>query len=311
MLYNATMNVLHPIPYQGSKRKLAPAILAFFPPSVCRLIEPFAGSAAVSIAALTSHRAKCVVLNDSNKPLMKLWEEIVYHPDRITSEYSTLWHSQLGKEREFYDSVRARFNQTQQPSDLLYLLARCVKASVRYNSGGKFNQSPDNRRRGMNPTTLAKHILDTSQLMKDRVTILSSDYTRVLEQALPDDVVYMDPPYQGVCGNRDQRYLAGLDFDQFVGSLNHLNQAGISFIVSYDGRTGPKTFGHTLPNSLNLKHVEVSAGRSTQATLLGRNYDTYESLYISPSLVARTLNQGPASVLFEPNQLFLFERLPT
>ena len=33
-----------------------------------------------------------------------------------------------------------------------------------------------------------------------------------------------------------------------------------------------------------LAHIEVHAGRSTQATLLGRDDDTYESLYLSPAL---------------------------
>ncbi len=41
----------HPIPYQGSKRRLAAAILAHAPSGVRRLIEPFAGSAAISLAA--------------------------------------------------------------------------------------------------------------------------------------------------------------------------------------------------------------------------------------------------------------------
>lgn len=38
-----------PIPYQGSKRALVPLILNYFPTKVNRLIEPFAGSAALSI----------------------------------------------------------------------------------------------------------------------------------------------------------------------------------------------------------------------------------------------------------------------
>ena len=45
------MRIPHPIPYQGSKRGIAEAILAYFPQHVTRLIEPFAGSAAVTLAA--------------------------------------------------------------------------------------------------------------------------------------------------------------------------------------------------------------------------------------------------------------------
>ena len=44
------MNVPHPIPYQGSKRGIARLILKYFPDDVDTLIEPFAGSAAVSLA---------------------------------------------------------------------------------------------------------------------------------------------------------------------------------------------------------------------------------------------------------------------
>lgn len=306
-MYNSCMDVPHPIPYQGSKRKLAPAILAFFPKTVELLIEPFAGSAAVSIAALYSGRVKFTYLNDLNEPLMQLWDVIIHQPANIAAEYRKLWNEQMGKEREYYDSVRQRFNREKRPADFLYLLARCVKASIRYNTYGEFNQSPDNRRKGMNPDTMQSHIFRASQLLKGKVKLFTGDYFEVIKLATPDDIVYMDPPYQGVCGDRDPRYLNGLPFDEFMYTLDYLNQKNISYIVSYDGRTGPKTFGKSLPESLHLKHVEVAAGRSSQATLLGRDYYTYESLYISPALVSRVGAEGPSAVLLESRQLYLFE----
>jgi DNA adenine methylase len=39
-----------------------------------------------------------------------------------------------------------------------------------------------------------------------------------------------------------------------------------------------------LPDHLDLTHMELEAGRSSQATLLGRDDATFESLYISPVL---------------------------
>jgi D12 class N6 adenine-specific DNA methyltransferase len=39
----------HPIQYQGSKRNLASNILSFLPHKIERLVEPFAGTAAISI----------------------------------------------------------------------------------------------------------------------------------------------------------------------------------------------------------------------------------------------------------------------
>ena len=58
-----------------------------------------------------------------------------------------------------------------------------------------------------------------------------------------------------------------------------------SCIVCYDGRTGEKTFGKKLPESLELTHLYINAGVSAQATLNGKSEITYESLYISKSLI--------------------------
>jgi DNA adenine methylase len=281
------MKAPHPIPYQGSKRLLATAILAYFPKGPGRLFEPFAGAAAVSVAALLKGRAHRVVLNDINGPLMRLWQGIIETPENIAGAYERLWNAQLSGPRDYYDAVRDKFNRTHEPRLLLYLLARCVKASVRYNSEGEFNQSPDNRRLGMSPATMRWHISAASRLLKGKATITIGDYRKTLECAQPDDVVYMDPPYQGVCLNRDPRYIVLLDFEAFTRSLRNLNERGVPFILSYDGRTRKKSYGKPMPEDLGLAHIEVEAGRSSQATLLGREHVTFESLYLSPALVQR------------------------
>ena len=63
------MKVPQPFPYQGSKRNLAPAILGYFPEGVTTLIEPFAGSAAITLHAATQDLAERFVINDLNEPL--------------------------------------------------------------------------------------------------------------------------------------------------------------------------------------------------------------------------------------------------
>lgn len=277
----------HPIPYQGSKRGLAQKILPLFPNEKVRLFEPFAGSAAVSIAAAANGMVSQVVLSDANEPLMRLWNRIIDNPYDLISTYKRLWNDQGGDERQYYDYIRGEFNKSHDPDYLFYLLARCVKASVRYNANGEFNQSPDNRRRGAKPETVAKHILGASRLLHGVTMVRDGDFRKAIISASPTDVIYMDPPYQGVCGRRDNRYFEGLPFEEFVKTLEDMNRRHLSFIVSYDGRTGDKIYGNTLPCDLNLKHLEVSAGVSSQATLLGRNMLTVESLYISPALVKR------------------------
>lgn len=301
------MRVPHPIPYQGSKRRLADVILRYFPSNVEVLIEPFAGSAAVSLAAASRKMAKQFLLNDTNPALMALWAEICNAPEALAHAYAELWHAQQGRERAFYDEVRDRFNKAARPADFLYLLARCVKASVRYNAGGEFNQSPDNRRQGARPSTMMQHIMRASQLLHGRTTITSGDYEEALREATPEDLVYMDPPYQGVSQNRDPRYLGSISSDRFVEVLGEANSRGLSYLVSYDGRTGTKEFGKPLPNSLRLVHIEVDAGRSSQATLLGRDARTVESLYLSPALADRIAHRPGSPVKGNAPQMPLLE----
>jgi len=292
------MSVPHPIPYQGSKRRLAQAIVAYLPGDTRKLLEPFAGSAAVSIAAAYAGKTNSFVLNDINSPLMELWRNIINQPTLITAQYRTLWETGLKSGIDYYNQIRSDFNRTHQPHYLLYLLTRCVKAAIRYNANGDFNQSPDNRRNGTNPNTLAQHIYKASLLFKGNVSISAIDYQEVLEIADVADVVYMDPPYQGVSNNRDPRYVKGLSFDAFVESLKKLNNKNISYIVSYDGRTGSKVYGLRLPESLQLECMELDAGRSSQATLLGKEHRTYESLYLSPALTQR-LHQQLSTAKYE------------
>lgn len=276
--------VPQPIPYQGSKRQIAPAILEYFPARVARLVEPFAGSAAISIAVAARHLAERFWINDGHSPLIDLWREIIHRPEELADKYTHLWHDQLGRERQYFDDIRERFNLTHEPSDFLYLLARCVKAAIRYNANGQFNNTPDNRRKGARPQEMRQRIRGASALLRRRTRLSAWDYKRVLSKCTREDLIYMDPPYRGVCGNRDQRYLPKVHHKEFCYQLGQLNDRTAMFIVSYDGRTGAKTYGDPLPHSLGLTRVEIPAGRSTQATLLGRNEVTYESLYISAAL---------------------------
>ncbi len=281
------MKVTQPIPYQGSKRRIARFILPFFPRQANTLIEPFAGSAAISLAAASCRRVARFHITDVNKPLMDLWREIIHEPKKISNSYEELWNKQQGQEREFYNSVRSKFNKTKRSDYLLYLLARCVKASVRYNSRGEFNQSPDNRRKGRHPERMRNDIFAASNLLSGKTTITSMDYREILESVTRSHLVYMDPPYQGVCNNRDPRYYTGIDSEEFLSQLGSLVKRRIPFLLSYDGRKGQKKYGVELPAEMGLHKIEIKAGRSSQSTLLGRDDVTYESIYLSGELIAR------------------------
>jgi DNA adenine methylase len=300
-------NLPHPVQYQGSKRNLAANILRFLPDRVERLVEPFAGTAAISIAAAARQTAQDFWLNDLNKPLIELFQLIIEHPGDLGDAYADIWNEQHSDSIGHYFEVRKNFNKTNDPKLFLYLLARCVKGAVRYNSQGLFNQSPDKRRKGTQPATMRRNIEGVARLLKGKCQFTCLDYRQVLTQVQKHDFVYIDPPYQGVCGNKDSRYFSGIDFEDFILALEHLNTRGIAFAISYDGRLGNKTFGRVLPESLGLQRIEIEVGRSSQSTLLGREEITIESLYLSADFIDRQCTDLTSYISKAPKQLTFLE----
>jgi DNA adenine methylase len=274
-------SVAHPIPYQGSKRRLATAILSHIPANqyTC-LIEPFAGSAAITLAAVSRHMFSSYVIADALQPLIELWNMIIADPVPVADEYSNLWHRERDKPIEAYYEIRSEFNIDRNPIKLLYLLVRCVKNAVRFNPSGEFNQSPDKRRKGTQPRLMKDELFAAHHILAGKAHAVHGDFMSLVISAKDGDFFYLDPPYQGTSGGKDQRYISGVTRERMVEALSILNEKRIPFILSYDGACGDKNYGDPLHQDLATQ-ILLDVGRSSQATLNGRDDVTVESLYIS------------------------------
>ena len=289
---------IQPIPYQGSKRSLAPRIARLFPEGVETLYEPFAGSAAMTVFAAHHGLAERFVISDSFVTLMHLWERIVHDPTGLSEDYARLWRGQLDDPQHF-NKVRSQYNEDPEPIALLYLVARCVKNAVRFNAKGHFTQSADKRRTGVKPDRLTRNVHAVSRLLKGKVELRTGDFATSIKDAGSRDLVYMDPPYQGTTNGRDKRYIAGLSRERLIDVLEGLRDRGVPFILSYDGRLGDKSYGPPLPASIGAHHLEIEAGRSSQATLNGRAAITFESVYVSRGLPVHGLGRASDAPLLE------------
>lgn len=183
---------IQPIPYQGSKRSLAPRICQLMPEGVETLYEPFAGSAAISIYAATHGLAEKFVIGDSFKILIDLWELIIEQSTELSERYSEIWHGQFDNINHFND-VRSAYNETPDPAQLLYLVTRCVKNAVRFNKHGHFTQSADKRRTGMKPDRVTRNVHAVSKLLKGRTQLFRGDFDECMKGAKPTDLIYLDP----------------------------------------------------------------------------------------------------------------------
>jgi len=283
-----TIKIPHPIPYQGSKRKLANNILYYLKDlEIDNFIEPFSGSAAVTLAAASNNLAKYYKINDSLESLSGIWDLIINNPSLLAESYENIWNGHMVNGSDHYYNIRAEFNEDKEPAKLLYLLARCVKNAVRFNSNGDFNQSSDKRRLGTKPQTMKNQIFKASSVLSGKASSTHGDYTRLLHTATPQDLIYMDPPWQGTSTKKDNRYHQILDREKLYKELALLNDKNIPYLLSFDGKCGNKTYGDPLPDELKLHLIELHAGRSSQSTLSGGKDLTIESLYLSPELVRR------------------------
>jgi len=114
--------------------------------------------------------------------------------------------------------------------------------------------------------------------------VLCGHFREVPQIAKQNDLIYLDPPYQGISEGRDRRYIEGVRRGEIVELLEQLNSRAVEFILSYDGNCGGKAYGDPLPAHLHVHRVLVEVGRSSQATLNGHNHVTVESVYLSRGL---------------------------
>ncbi len=277
-------SVPHPVPYQGSKRKLAAAILSHVPEHrYSRLLEPFAGSAAVTLAAASQEKFHSYVVGDVLEPLVRLWRMVIEDPAPVACQYEALWQRERANPICAYYEIRSEFNTDRDPTKLLYLLARCVKNAVRFNPAGEFNQSPDKRRTGTKPKTMRAELFAAHRILAAKCQAVHADFLTLFSQAQEGDFFYLDPPYQGTSGGRDRRYIAGVSRDRMIEALSVLNERHVPFVLSYDGSCGGRDYGEPLPGTV-ARRILLDVGRSSQATLNGRDDVTIESLYVSYEL---------------------------
>ncbi len=277
----------HPIPYQGSKRALAPTIGGHVPADVATWFEPFAGSAAMTIWAAQRGLARRYVVGDSLDAIARLWTSIIDRPERVANRYETVWKGQRRDDPDYFNEVRDRYNREKDPIDLLYLTCRCVKNAVRFNASGDFSQSVDRRRLGMRPAKMRSEAMGALMVLRERTEVVSGNWMGTLANAAARDFVYLDPPYLGASTGPDKRYAAQTRREEIIEGVRRLLHRQVRFALSYDGATGGKEYGPPLPPELGLSRICLHAGRSAQATLNGRNAHTVESLYLSPGLRGR------------------------
>ena len=174
--------------WAGGKFRVLDEILPRLPVGK-RLIEPFAGSAAVAINA----GYEKALVSDLNPHLIELYEAVRDNASEFIAEGKATFAN--ANTREAFDSLRAEFNTTTDPFRravlFVYLNRHGFNGLCRYNGRGKFNV-PFGRYKG--PKFPEREVLEFSK-RTESFEFHCESFEDAMKRATEGDVIYCDPPY--------------------------------------------------------------------------------------------------------------------
>ena len=71
---------------------------------------------------------------------------------------------------------------------------------------------------------MEKQIIEVSNLLKNRSELRKGDFSEIIKDASSNDLIYMDPPWQGTSNKSNPRYAFLLNLDELIASFEDLNK---------------------------------------------------------------------------------------
>lgn len=242
----------------GNKQRFAHEIISFFPPNFNTYYEPFLGSGAVlgSLAPLNG------VGSDVFKPLIEIWQTLRKNPELLLQWYSERYNliKEYGKE-DAYEIVKASFNKNQNGADFVYLTRSCYGGVVRFRQSDGFMSTPCGVHEPIKPFAFEKRIAEWAKRVKNS-EFFAADFSEVMEETKPGDLVYCDPPYtfsQGIVYGAQSFRL-----EKLISEIEKCKANGVYVALSIDGtkKSGNFICDLPIPKGLFEREVSVNIGRS-------------------------------------------------
>ncbi len=195
----------------GNKYRLLHHILPHLPDGN-RLVEPFAGSAAIFLN--TDYPS--YLLAEKSADLTGLYQQLQRHGETFINQCEKYFQEKFNHEAAFYE-LREHFNRSKSKNKraqlFLYLNRHGYNGLCRFNKKGKFNVPFGRYNRPYFPR---KEMHNFHQKSKS-ADFVFADYTDTLKQVRKGDVVYCDPPYVPLSQSAN--------FSQYTASpFNHTEQ---------------------------------------------------------------------------------------
>lgn len=240
--------------WAGGKTKLIPFIQKNMPQQTGkRLIEPFAGSAAVSLAL----DFDAYLLNDTNQDLIGLYRVLKTEKLEFVRFAQSFFTGAFNQEEKFYD-LRTEFNASNNAVEkaalFVYLNRHAFNGLCRYNRKGEFNVPFGRYRKPYFPKEEMLAFIAKS----DRFELMCGDFQAALNSAETGDVIYCDPPYVPLSETASFTAYAMNDFNledqsRLAAAVEQVAQKNIAVLVS----NHDTAFTREIYRAARLERVEV------------------------------------------------------
>jgi DNA adenine methylase len=175
--------------WAGNKNRAKHFIIPHIPKG-SRLVEPFAGSCAISLNTQFNKYLTC----DVNSDLIELYEDIKNHFELLITELKNLFTSENNTAEAYY-KIRQEFNlspsSVRKSATFIYLNRHCFNGLCRYNKNGVFNVPFG---KYTSPSAPITEIIDFKNFTNNSIFKVQA-FEETFEQIEHGDVVYCDPPY--------------------------------------------------------------------------------------------------------------------
>ena len=217
--------------WAGNKYRIIDRIRQSLPEGK-RLIEPFAGSAAVFLNTDYDH----YLINDNNPDLIHLYNILKKDGQNFIKKCQRYFTPRFNNEEEYY-KLRKKFNNTtdvyQRAILFLYFNRHGYNGLCRYNQKGGFNV-PFGRYKS--PYFPEKEMLFFHNKAQHAEFVIS-DFDQVIQSANKGDVIYCDPPYVPLSSSANfTTYSAGgfnIEKQQHLADLaKEISSKGIPILIS-------------------------------------------------------------------------------
>lgn len=316
LLYLCTVNgqknyINTPLNYSGSKYKLLPQLLPYFPNNIKRFIEPFAGGAVVSLNYALYNKDQKIeyFVNDIEEriiDLYKLFTKVEFdilekEIDKIISKYELSNTYKYGYEKYGCDSSqgladynRIKFNKLRkdynegnykdndEASILFYLLIVFgFNNQIRFNKSGNFNLPVG--KRDFNSNMRNKLFEFHSVLNSFDFKFCQKDFSE-FDDIKPGDFLYIDPPY--TLGNASYNENGGWSYEEDLRLFNYLDlvhekggQFALSNVILHKNKENKELIKwasnynlHVMNYNYNNSNYQSRANKSSTVEVLITNF---------------------------------------